>query len=388
MASEVSSGFEGVGLPTDSALPTVLTGNYFQALDNFVRTFAIRGDDRVVILADRKLDPNVVAAVSGLARARGAPCWVISSDTTQHTFIPDDVKPLLERATFVVSTWFCSIIDPFCIALRKRGQRWVKITYFRDLELLRTPQARFPIDLVGAIIRGTADMYPKGVEFDLRIEDLRGTDFRVRFTPDMRDKLLNSNRWRGKMAADEPGAYVHYLPTHGPNIYDRTTVDDDETVVAPISGVVYPFWAVGFAKPFAGRIGVVFKDDRIVAVNGEGTEAGILRDMLTGGRLIELGCGFNPKAPRHTIYPAGSNSPGALHFGIDLAKPSDYIRRTMPEWEEPPVHMDLVTFDSTVTAGNQILVDRGFLTSLRSPEVIAMARQYGDPVDLLESWPN
>ena len=39
-------------------------------------------------------------------------------------------------------------------------------------------------------------------------------------------------------------------------------------------------------------------------------DAVILRDMLVGGVLIELGCGFNPKWPRHQIYPAGSNSPG------------------------------------------------------------------------------
>ena len=62
--------------------------------------------------------------------------------------------------------------------------------------------------------------------------------------------------------------------------------------------------------------------------------------MLVGGRMIEGGgCGFNPKAPVHTVYPAGSNAPGVLHFGIDLAKPSDYIRKVMPDWEEPPVHM-------------------------------------------------
>ena len=58
-----------------------------------------------------------------------------------------------------------------------------------------------------------------------------------------------------------------------------------------------------------------------------------------GGRLIELGCGLNPKAPRYTIYPAGSNAPGALHFGINLAHPSDYILRTMLQWEEPPVRL-------------------------------------------------
>ena len=131
----------------------------------------------------------------------------------------------------------------------------------------------------------------------------------------------------------------HYLPTHGPNLYDRTAVDNDPNMVVPINGTVYPQWAVGFPAPFRDRIAVRFADDRIVAVDGDGDTAAILRDMLVDGQLIELGCGFNPKAPRHTVYPAGSNSPGALHYGIDLAKSCDYIRRVMPEWEEPPVHM-------------------------------------------------
>ena len=61
-------------------------------------------------------------------------------------------------------------------------------------------------------------------------------------------------------------------------------------------------------------------------------DARTLREMLMGSRIIEGGgCGFNPKAPRNTIYPAGSNSPGALHFGVDLPKPSDYIRKVMPK---------------------------------------------------------
>jgi hypothetical protein len=101
--------------------------------------------------------------------------------------------------------------------------------------------------------------------------------------------------------------------------------------------------------------------------------------------LIELGCGFNPKAPRHTIYPAGSNAPGALHFGIDLARPSDYILRTMPQWEEPPVHMDLVALDSTVTVGDEPLIDGGFLCGLRDPAVRAAAEKFGNPVELLET---
>jgi hypothetical protein len=97
------------------------------------------------------------------------------------------------------------------------------------------------------------------------------------------------------------------------------------------------------------------------------------------------------------VYPAGSNNPGALHFGIDLAKPSDWIRRVMPDWEEPPVHMDLITLDSTVRsvkaaqvagnsdAGTQTLIDAGFLTALRDPAVTRAASVYGDPIVLLET---
>ena len=190
------------------------------------------------------------------------------------------------------------------------------------------------------------------------------------------------------MAANEAGCYVHYLPTHGPNLYDRTTVKNDDSVDVALNGTVVPFWAVGFAKPFVESIRVHFEDDRVIDVEGDGKEAVILRDMLMGGQIIELGCGFNPKAPRHTVYPAGSNSPGALHYGIDLAKPSDYIRKMMPEWEEPPVHMDLISYDTTVTAGNATLIDQGFLTSLRAPSVVAMAEKFGDPLDLLENWPD
>ena len=86
------------------------------------------------------------------------------------------------------------------------------------------------------------------------------------------------------------------------------------------------------------------------------------------------------------MYPAGSNSPGALHFGVDLARPSDYIRRVMPNWEEPPVHQDLIVFDATVTAGRSTVIDTGFLMALRDPEVVAMASRYGDPLELLESF--
>ncbi|CAN5305270.1 hypothetical protein BH10PSE17_BH10PSE17_16110 [soil metagenome] len=374
------------GLPPAADPATTQTKYFFQALDNFQRVFAIRAGDEVLILADPLLDPRVIDAVIGIAKSRGASVRIYMEPSTQVTAIPEEVKPLLRRATFVVSTWFCSILDPVCIQLRREGQRWVKITYFRNLDLLHTPQARFPLDLVGEIIRATAQRYPVDQPFDLRFTDERGSDFRISFTAQMRANQLATNRWRGQMTAEESGCYVHYLATHGPNLWDHNSVKNDMSVVVPMSGVLYPQWAVGFAKPFDEKIGVFFEGDTVSRVEGESADARILREMLVGGRMIEGGgCGFNPKAPRHTIYPAGSNAPGVLHFGIDLKQPSDYIRRVMPDWEEPPVHMDLVTLDSTVTVGDTLLIDRGFLCALRDRAVVEAAKRWGDPVELLEA---
>jgi hypothetical protein len=116
----------------------------FAALENFFRVFAIRPRERVLMLTDPLLDPRVVEAVSGVAAARGASVSVFMAPDTRLPAVPDSVRPLIAAADFVVSTWFCSIEDPFTVAGRRAGQRWVKITYFRDLDLLDTPQARFP----------------------------------------------------------------------------------------------------------------------------------------------------------------------------------------------------------------------------------------------------
>lgn len=375
-----------VGLPTPVAPNLTDTKHFFQALDNFSRAMAIRAGDRVLVLADPLLDPRVIDAVIGIAKSRGATVRIYMEPSTQVAAIPDEVQAMLRKASFVVSTWFCSILDPLCIDLRRKGQRWVKITYFRNLDLLHTPQARFPMEIIGEIIRATASRYPTEGDFDLRFTDPRGSDFRIAFTQEMRANQLATNRWRGQMTADEPGCYVHYLPTHGPNLWDHNSVKNDFKAVVKMSGVLVPQWAIGFSRPFDERIAVRFEGDTVCAVEGVSEEAVILRDMLVGGRMIEGGgCGFNPKAPRHTVYPAGSNSPGALHFGIDLAKPSDYIRRVMPDWEEPPVHMDLIALDATVTAGPDTLIQDGFLCALRDKEVVAFAARYGDPVELLEA---
>ena len=376
-------------MPSSAPLPSTELRHYFQAIDNMIKVFAFKPDDEVLFLTDPLLDRRVVDAISGIAASRGARVREFMGESSQISVIPDEAKPAIEKATFVVSTWFASTGSPFANKLRKeKGQRWVKITYFRNLDLLHTPQARFPVDLVGEIIRATSRLYPRDVEFDMTFADQRGTDLVIHFTPQMVTNLLDHNRWRGENTGDTPGCYVHYLPTHGPNIYAQTCFKRDPHARPQMQGVIFPQWAIGFDKPFEEKIGIEYKDGVVQKVHGRSLQAEILRDMLVGveALLHELGCGHNPKAPRFAAYPAGSNSPGALHFGTDSNRPSEYLKRVIPKWEEPHVHQDCVIFDATVKAGNTTLIDNGFLMSLRDPKVVEMASQYGDPVELLESF--
>ena len=118
----MSEPMEFVGLPPPLKPSITRVKEYFQALDNFFKVFAIHPGDQVLMLIDSLLDPRVVDAISGLAKARGATVAAYVEPTTKLPRVPDAVQPLLKQATFVVSTWFCSILDPFCIGLRRDGQ--------------------------------------------------------------------------------------------------------------------------------------------------------------------------------------------------------------------------------------------------------------------------
>jgi hypothetical protein len=376
-------------MPAPAVLPQTETRNYFQAIDNLIKVYAFRPGEKVLFLTDPLLDRRVVDALSGIANARGVFPREFMAHTTQLDDCPEEARALVEDATFVISTWFCSVNSPLFMKLRKdKGQRWVKITYFRNLDLLHTPQARFPVDLVGEIIRATARMYPKDHNFDMTFSCPRGTDIVIKFTPDMVKNLHMDNRWRGQDKADEDGCYVHHLPTHGPNIYGRTCFRRDPDAHPDMGGIVYPQWAIGFEKPFRDKVGIEYKDGVVVKVHGNSMDAEIVRDMLVGvnATLHELGCGFNPKYPRFKAYPAGSNSPGALHFGTDSDRASEYMHRQVPKWEEPHTHQDCIVFDMTVKVGNTTMIDNGFLMALRDPQVVKEASKYGDPVDLLENF--
>ena len=58
-------------MPAPAVLPQTDTRNYFQAVDNLIKVYAIRPTDKVLFLTDPLLDRRIVDAISGIANARG-----------------------------------------------------------------------------------------------------------------------------------------------------------------------------------------------------------------------------------------------------------------------------------------------------------------------------
>jgi len=126
-------------MPPENLNETVLTERYFQAIDNMTSVFAIRPDDTVLFLSDPLIDPRVFHAVAGIARSRGVRPELYSSSNWNSGIFPEELKPVYEKASLVVSTWFASIGDPYCLKVRRdTGQRTVKMTYFRNIDVLKT----------------------------------------------------------------------------------------------------------------------------------------------------------------------------------------------------------------------------------------------------------
>lgn len=155
----------------------------------------------MLLLVDRDLDPRVTELVWDLAAARGAEVRAYVGPTPGINTLPDEVRPIAKWATFVVSTWYSSIGHPVFQALRRdKGQRWVKITYFRDFDDLSSEMAAFPLDVLELLIRKTAAMIPRGVPLTLAITNARGTPLRRPGAPPRGVAALGATRARRRAA--------------------------------------------------------------------------------------------------------------------------------------------------------------------------------------------
>ena len=302
--------------------------------------------------------------------------------STQIWSVPTK-QTAIEKATFVVSTWFASI-DPVCIKLRReKGQRWVKITYFRNLDLLLRRRRAFPVDLVGEIIRATARLYPRQRAISTCPSPTeRGTDS-SQFHARDGDQLHKDNRWRGgQWPTRRAATCITCRPMGRTSTAQPASARHERHMPATAD-----------LSAMGHRLRQAVRGEDRRRIQGrlcEGArpldDAEILRDMLVGvARSKSSAAATIPRRrASRSIRPAPTRR--ARCTSANELKERVHAARHAVLGGAARAH-GLVIFDTTVKAGNSTLIDNGFLMALRDPQVVAAAERYGDPVELLENFP-
>ena len=108
-AEDILASKSASAMPSEQVFANTETRHYFQAIDNLTKVFLFRPGDEVLFLTDPLLDRRVVDALSGIANSRGVQPREFMAATTQIPCCPPEARALVEKATFVISTWFCSV---------------------------------------------------------------------------------------------------------------------------------------------------------------------------------------------------------------------------------------------------------------------------------------
>ena len=178
--------------------------------------------------------------------------------------VPEEAKALLERATFVVST----LVRVGHRSVLHQAARQERAALGQDHLL---PQSRSVAHAAGA--------FP-----DRRVgRDHPRDPAPVPEIGRVRPHLHRSARYkfRDQIHRGDVQAPIHGQPLAWPQLCRRGRLlrplhpdpwaeflraqAFEHAHNGPVDGIVYPQWAVGFDEPFKDKIGVEFKDDRVVA---------------------------------------------------------------------------------------------------------------------------
>jgi hypothetical protein len=343
--------------------------DFIEACHAVATIAGLKEGEKVCILTDRHVESEVVYALFATAKLRRSQPYVCMVDDFEEWKVPEVVAPAVLNADVVFHAWPAANGVFGRKMRREKGARWISFGDIRNLDAFCSEAIRFPAPLLSTIVKQTWKKIDHGQnEADVRITDTKGTDLSLKLSRKELDKQRDDPRWQGRLLADFPGANAHIPLPHGPNLMRPSDVFNDS-----VNGVVCYDSIVGFGGAYTGNQGdsnfvepvrVFIKDGLVQKCEG-GWEAGIMGALASdGGKLAEIGLGFNPKVPSYggrATGMAGSSRSGSLHVATS-GKTGE--------------HMDGCLFRATVVIDGKTIVDRGHLTSLDDTEVKEMAESY------------
>ncbi len=379
----------------------------------FIGYGATKPNDRVLIAIDSHYETKMADAIATALRAKGARVDVLRVDVGEDREFADDdeirvtirARPWSEEPRrWEGLPWVQDLAEREHYDLLIHGKggptpdtsyRYEQIPWLR-VEHLEQPGTLFPQELHTRINEKTWEkIWTVGRGGKVRLTDPEGTD--LTFT-------LHEAYFAGERRGFTEQPIRSYGHLHGHPPQPILPQEDAAGVLAATTS--------HFARPFPG-IRLHFEGGRLTAIEGGGGYGDAWRALLTATKnnqypcfprpglfwLWELAIGTNPKIGRpsniHRLSSGGfeweRRRSGVIHAGVGT------------RWRGPEeawagergilyghlhVHLLFPTFEIQTQSGQTVkVIDHGRLTALDDPDVRALARQHGDPDELLrEDW--
>ncbi len=268
----------------------------------------------------------------------------------------------------------------------EHGVRWVKVPAATMPEVLASPYARFPYDVMALMTQKIFEQWTWGARTPgparktIRVTAENGTDLTATYDPryvvntGFLPAPLRAGQWN-QLCGATVGIELFY-DANGVVVLDGLHGEEEYKALPPVgSDVVYPL-----SQP----IRWIF-EGKYATIEG-GPEAEIMRRIVdragtqAARALCEIALGVNPKAPLGSIP---TRHAGVTHYAIGSTRG----RTPTPELEDAPVHTHGHIHMATVEVDGEPTIERGRLLVLDDPEVRATAAKHGDPEKIFGEVP-
>ncbi len=350
--------------------------------------------ERFLIIAEKTVDPVVVATFEMVAQSVGAEVDIIRTRPFSPAGIdPDNPSDMVVAAYsaadgVVIMSWFPDIHSKKLPANASKiyNNKPVSMYQLATFEVLSSPAAVFPLDLMYEIMR---KMRLETANRQIRITSPSGTDLVVK-APGLDHLFGGIGVGQNEIGPLQRGVRAHFPPsTCGfvPIEADGIFVPDATVITGE---TLHP-------------VKFTVEGGYVTNIEGE-AEADALRNFINGPqqdpspkRLVECMWGLNPKARltgANATFVEKERHAGVLHLGVATYRavlgPTEQRDVDLYRKEDSAsiwvTHVDTYIQTPTMWFDGERMVDERKLLLLEDPGIRAFAKQIGDPDQLLNPF--
>jgi hypothetical protein len=363
-------------------------------LDNCLE---VKPGDEVVIAShvdgmyggDNLVDPQAVAWIQAAIQARDANAsilWIDEPAKMHHWRVPPVFMAALKACKVFINNSFDLTIEELKIIQETATEYGVTLgrNYATTPGLLNSPWVQTPYELVSEIRYQACVPFGKG-GMPYEITDDHGTQIKGMVAPPSHPRFPTYTRRRNEGPGYRPFPEwvfppINVIDTSGTIVFDR----------------MLSWWSryIGISPVFKDPIRLTIEKNKIALIEG-GEEAATLRRFLKtmepklgqdAYNFPEIHSGVHPQAvvaPQQCSHPLirrviEHSESCNIHFHIGAPWP----RPEYPYW----LHITGDLRTATWKVGDHLIHDKGHMTALDHPKVIAVAKRYPDRPGL-KRWP-